>query len=392
MHQLDFTPPAAKHGGSWGWIEKIHTTLERWMADPVVYRWAISNPLTRWVARRRTQQLYDLMGGFVHTQVLISCVRLNVFALLRASPMTVKDLAHRVEVPAASLQRLVLSAIALGLLEHRSQGRVGLGPLGLPVATHEGVRAMVEHNHLLYLDLQDPVAFLRDAWRGDMAGYWPYAHGKESAAEVPQAQDAFSRYSALMDASQNFVVGEILSTYNFSDHQCVLDVGAGKGRFISQLAQQERHLKIQLFDLAPVLQLAQVGLKAQGLLSRASLHPGSFLSDPLPKGADLITLVRVAHDHSDAVVLQILRKAFEALPLGGTLLIAEPMAQEPGQPPLADAYFHYYLLAMGSGRLRTPTELMNLMAQSGLSHLELLPNAMPIHARVLIGRKSKCLP
>jgi len=49
-------------------------------------------------------------------------------------------------------------------------------------------------------------------------------------------------------------------------------------------------------------------------------------------------------------------------------------------------------LAMGSGRLRTPSELMNLMAQSGLTHLELLPNAMPIHARVLIGRKSKCLP
>jgi len=27
-----------------------------------------------------------------------------------------------------------------------------------------------------------------------------------------------------------------------------------------------------------------------------------------------------------------------------------------------------------------------------LTHMELLPNAMPIHARVLIGRKSKCLP
>jgi demethylspheroidene O-methyltransferase len=106
----------------------------------------------------------------------------------------------------------------------------------------------------------------------------------------------------------------------------------------------------------------------------------------------LITLVRVAHDYSDAVVLQILRKAFETLPLGGAVLIAEPMAQEPDQPPLADAYFHYYLLAMGSGRLRTPSELMNLMAQSGLTHMELLPNAMPIHARVLIGRKSKCLP
>jgi demethylspheroidene O-methyltransferase len=57
-----------------------------------------------------------------------------------------------------------------------------------------------------------------------------------------------------------------------------------------------------------------------------------------------------------------------------------------------DAYFHFYLLAMGDGRLRTPQELMDMMQTAGFSHVERVPNAMPIHAQILLGRKSKCLP
>jgi demethylspheroidene O-methyltransferase len=68
------------------------------------------------------------------------------------------------------------------------------------------------------------------------------------------------------------------------------------------------------------------------------------------------------------------------------------MASEADESPLGDAYFHYYLLAMGAGRLRKPSELGAMLAQAGFSHIELVPNAMPIHARLLIGRKTKCLP
>jgi demethylspheroidene O-methyltransferase len=68
------------------------------------------------------------------------------------------------------------------------------------------------------------------------------------------------------------------------------------------------------------------------------------------------------------------------------------MASTRGEQPQGDAYFHFYLLAMGSGRLRTPLELMQLMQGAGFTHMEVLPNAMPVHTRILLGRKSKCLP
>ena len=63
-----------------------------------------------------------------------------------------------------------------------------------------------------------------------------------------------------------------------------------------------------------------------------------------------------------------------------------------GEPATADAYYHFYLLAMGAGRLRTPEELMRLMAQAGFTHLEQVPNPMPLHGRILLGRKSGGLP
>jgi demethylspheroidene O-methyltransferase len=376
------------------WQDSLLQWLERIYASPRLYRWSLSNPLTRWITKRRTQQIFDLMSGFVYSQVLLGCVRLDLFKMLYQKPLDLQQIALQTRVTEQALQRLLVSAVALGLLESRSRQRFGLGPLGVPLAMHPGIGAMVEHNHLLYRDMQDPVAFLNNAWQGGMAEYWPYAHDAQAAERA--AHDKFSRYSDLMASSQEFVVQEILKSYYFEEHRCVLDVGAGKGRFASELALHARHLKIKLFDLPPVLELAKANFQSKGLMDRLTLCPGNFLHDPLPQGADLITLVRVAHDHPDEVVQQLLQKILDALPVGGIFLLAEPMAKTYSQsadgPTQTDAYFHFYLLAMGAGRLRTPEVLMQMMRKAGFAGVELLPNHMPIHAQVLLGRKPKCFP
>ena len=393
-HKLDLADVPSSLQAANTWHDRMLAWLERLYASPRLYSFSLTNPFTRWVTRRRTQKLFDLMAGFVHTQVMLGCIRLDLFKMLHQAPADLQQIAARVNMPAPVLQRLLLSAVSLGLLECRSQSRFGLGPLGVPLATHDGIAAMIEHNHLLYADMQDPVGFLNNAWQGDMAAYWPYAHDAQAATRA--AQDKFSRYSDLMAASQGFVVEEILSSYFFDEHQCVLDVGAGKGRFACDMASHAPHLKVKLFDLPPVLELAKNNVQQRGMCERMSFYPGSFLHDELPQGADLVTLVRVAHDHPDDVVKQLLQKIHAALPLGGVLLLAEPMAQtmsaSQSGSAQADAYFHFYLLAMGAGRLRTPEELMRLMAEAGFGQIEHLPNAMPIHAQLIVARKSKCLP
>lgn len=171
------------------------------------------------------------MAGFVHTQVLLACVRLRILELVCESPRTLGELAAKCQVPASALQRLLESARALRLLELRGQGRYGLGPLGAPVAGHAGLRAMIEHHAVLYQDMQDPVALLLDQLpQGQMAKYWPYAEAEPGTTGERRWQpDQVSRYSNLMSASQPFVVDEVIATYAFTDHRCVLDVGGGQG-------------------------------------------------------------------------------------------------------------------------------------------------------------------
>jgi demethylspheroidene O-methyltransferase len=405
----------ASAGNPPGWRERLAMRWDQWLSSPASYRWALGNPLGRWIMRRRAQQLFDLMAGFVHSQVLLACVRLGWFETLLKQPRTLAELQGPSGLPADSLQRLLHSAVSLGLLELRGQ-RYGLGPLGVPVASHAGLRAMIEHNALLNADLVDPLKLLEHPERSGMHAYWPYPTGgaQEPAplrAPLPGAARAEStdltghnvterdfsqsrpdaaqlaRYSELMARSQRFLIEELLAAYDFGRHRVVLDVGGGQGGWVMALARHAPSLELMLFDLPGVAELARERVQQAGLGARISCHGGSFRDDPLPAGADLITLLRVAHDHADEAVLDLLRAIYQALPVGGHLLLAEPMAEPGGQPSRSDAYFHFYLLAMGRGRLRTAAELSELIGRAGFADVRAIANPVPLHGSLLLARK-----
>ena len=397
MRTLDLAKPQGASSSRPAWRDRLDAWMDSKLTDPSFSRWAAGNIFTRWITRRRAQQVFDVMAGFVYSQVLLACVRLRILELVNESPRTLDELAQICQVPASGLQRLINSAVALRLLSLRGQGRYGLGALGAPVAGHAGIRAMIEHHAVLYHDMQDPVALLRDQMAdGQMMAYWPYVETEGASSQTKHApnsapraweQEKVSRYSQLMSASQPFVVDEVLATYSFAQHHCVLDVGGGQGTFVSRLAGHAAHLKLKLFDLPQVAELARENFSKQSLSGRIEAFGGDFLKDTLPVGADLVTLVRVAHDHPDAHVNTILRAIFNALPSGGTLLLTEPMAQASHEAPLGDAYFHFYLLAMGSGRLRTAKELSDMILAAGFGGVELLANAMPLQTQILVAKK-----
>ena len=370
-------------------FERLRLKVQSSMSSPAAYRFAVKNIFTRWFAKKRTNEVFDLMAGFVNFQVLLTCVRYKILDFVQQSPRTFDELSQLTHLPKETLDRLILSSVSLGLLDKRGEGSYGIGKLGLPVVSYSGIQAMIEHNAVLYADMQDTTRLLKSRDSSLMNLYWPYASEESSVAPLseihPSKQEQFSRYSELMSASQNFVIDEILGTYDFSKHQRVLDIGCGKGRFVSMVAQRYAHLKFDVMDLPQVISLTEQQLKDAQLLSRVSLHPGSFKLDDLPQDLDLVTLVRVAHDHSDEVVERLLRKIYLSLPANGTLLLAEPMADPKGARH--DAYFHFYLLAMGEGRLRTPEQLMAMMRAAGFEHVKLLSNPMPIHTRILVAQK-----
>ena len=365
--------------------EAVARWIEGRVTQPAFRRWAAGFWLTRPLVRRRAAQLFDVVSGFVYSQVLLACVRLDLFEqLARSGPLTAAQLAQQHAVPLRPMQRLLDAAVALRLLRLADGGAYGLGSLGSPMVGNEALAAMVEHHTALYADLRDPLALLRhEGGGGAMAAYWPYAAYPGAQA---LARPAVAEYSALMTASQPMVIEEVMDAYPLHRHRCLLDVGAGEGRFVATLATAAPGLKLMLFDLPAVAQLAQQRLDSLGLAGRVQAHGGSFFDDPLPQGADIVTLLRVLFDHDDAHALAVLRAARAALPRGGTLLVAEPQAGVPGAQAMGDAYFGLYLLAMGRGQPRTAQALTDLMRAAGFAAVRALPTRMPLHAGVLVGK------
>jgi len=346
-------------------------------------RWAAAFPLTRPIARRRAADLFDLCAGFVYSQVLFACVRLHLFEQLNAAPATAEALAARLSIPVDGMTALLDAASSLRLVERRGQGRFGLGPLGAAMLGNSGIAAMVEHHSALYADLADPVALLRGENReGQLARYWPYARG-ETAARL--TREDVSPYTDLMAASQPMVAEMVLGAYSLARHRCLLDVGGGDGSFLVQAAQAAPRLALKLFDLPEVAEIARRRLADAGLGQRASVSGGHFLTDPLPQGADVISLIRVVHDHDDDVVRQLFVRAREALAHGGVLLIGEPMSGRSGCDAVS-AYFDIYLHAMGSGRPRGFEDLAKLLESAGFSKVRQIPTRIPMIASVIVAQ------
>lgn len=366
------------------WRDRLQAATNAAIASPRFRRFAARFPLTRPTARRRAKAVFDLVSGFVYSQVLLACVRLDLLGTLSAGPLSEEALRQRIGLPAEGLQRLLDAAIALQLLARCRDGRLQLGSVGAPIAGDPGIAALIEHHALFYADLRDPVALLRDGARadGELARYWPYCANRSGTGFAPER---IAAYSQLMSASQSLIASEVLDAWSMRRHRRVLDVGGGDGTFLSAVATRWPHLDGFLFDLPPVAERAAARFAAHGLGTRTVAIGGSFLRDPLPLGADLVTLIRVLHDHDDASVMTVLQAARAALPADGRVLVAEPMSATPGAESVGDAYFGFYLLAMGRGRPRTPERIGELLLAAGFTRPRLIPTAMPMQTSVVVA-------
>jgi demethylspheroidene O-methyltransferase len=368
-----------------GWQEPFLRWRDRVLANPETQFLMARVPVLRSVARAKAGRAFDLVAGFVHSQVLSAWVSLGLPQRLRAGPLAQQSLREGTGLGADGFDRLVRACVALDLMSVRAGGRLGLGETGAALLANPGVFAMVAHHERLYRDLTDPVALLRER-RHDtaLAAEWAYA-GAQAPGEA--ARDAVASYSALMAQTQDFIAREALGAYPFARHRHLMDVGGGVGAFLSAVGRRHGGLDLTLFDLPAVVELAGPALETSLPGRNVRRLGGDFHRDTLPEGADLISLVRVLHDHDDAPVQALLRRVAQALPVGGRVLIVEPMADTPGARAMGDSYFGLYLWAMGSGRPRTRGELSAMLREAGFEGVREHPTRQPVLARVLSARR-----
>ena len=350
--------------------------------SPRFHALAARLPLLRRIARAEGEALFSVVSGFVQSQALLALVELRILHRLADSPAALPALAHAAQVPTDRMAVLLQAGAALRLLRQR-RGVWSLTARGAAFLAVPGLEAMVRHHPVLYRDLSDPVAFFRGETEPELAGFWPYVFGAGGAADPALAQ----RYSDLMADSQGLVAEDTLRMVDLRGVRQLMDVGGGTGAFLTAVGRAHRGLKLSLFDLPAVVAGAEARFRAAGMADCVSIRPGSFRDDPLPLGADAISLVRVLYDHSDATVAALLRAVYQALPAGGRVIVSEPMGG--GQHPDAatDVYFSVYTLAMRTGRVRSADEISALLAVAGFADIRKQTGFRPFITSVVEAKR-----
>ncbi len=325
--------------------------------------------------------MFDLVAGFCHSQILQAFVRLKLPQILLDQEMTAEALAAEVDVPQDRMPVLLAGATSIGLVKRRKSGRYALTTRGAALAGVPGLAGMIDHHDVLYLDLADPVAFFKGEVETELAEFWPYVFGASGATD-PRTT---ATYSQLMADSQVLVADDTLTVASLSGCAHILDVGGGTGAFLAAVGAAHPDLQMTLFDLPAVAPAAAERFESAGLSERTEIVTGSFRDDPLPRGSDVISLVRVLYDHADDTVIALLRSAFDALPAGGRIVVSEPMTGGDTPQRAGDAYFALYCMAMRTGRARSQAQIAALLAQAGFAQIQTPKAPRPFITSVVTG-------
>jgi SAM-dependent methyltransferase len=157
------------------------------------------------------------------------------------------------------------------------------------------------------------------------------------------------------------------------DRSRLLDVGGGDGTLAAHILDTAPDLRADVYNLPAVAPLVAATGAARGHAHRLGFVGGDFLTEPLPRGYDALSFVRVLHDWPNDTARHLVEEAYAALEPGGLLLICEEF-RTPDR--LAMQFFwSYFLIGVDScvSRLRDVVFYTKLLAETGFERVAVLP-------------------
>jgi len=114
----------------------------------------------------------------------------------------------------------------------------------------------------------------------------------------------------------------IARQFPWQEYATFVDVGTAQGDLAVQVAAARPHLTGLGFDLPEVAPIFEDYVRTCSVEARLAFAPGSFFTDDLPK-ADVVMMGHILHDWDLAQKQMLIRKAYEAIPVGGALIVYE---------------------------------------------------------------------
>ncbi|KAL3866349.1 hypothetical protein ACJMK2_043654 [Sinanodonta woodiana] len=192
----------------------------------------------------------------------------------------------------------------------------------------------------------------------------PSPHHKAS-----QLVDLQMQFMLSMDGIAATCASAIAQAFDISSHRTAVDLGGGSGRIANEFTNTFPEMEVIVLDLPPVVQATQKHL-LHHQNDRITFVEGDMLVDSLPKG-DLYILGHVLHGFSKANINTILKKIFDKLPRGGSLLVLEKVMSDDKTAPDIPITNNLVLSMITEGRERTILEYRKLLMKHGFKHTKM---------------------
>ena len=270
-------------------------------------------------------RIMQLGFGFWGSKTLLSAIELDLFTLLARGPLDAKSLTERLELHPRSARDFFDALVALGML------------------TREGERYTNTPETDLYLDKAKPsyVGGMLEMCNARLYGFWgsltealrtgsPQNEAKTGGNFFTTLYADVGRLEHFLKAMTGLSIGTaqaMARQFPWKDYRKFVDVGTAQGGVPVQIALAHPHLSGVGMDLPIVQPIFESYVRANGLAGRVTFHPGDFFKDPLPK-TDVLIMGHILHDWDLDEKHMLLRKAYEALPAGGALIVHEAIIDD----------------------------------------------------------------
>ncbi len=264
--------------------------------------------------------------AFWASKTLLSAIEMGLFTELARGPERFDSIRERLGLHARSARDFLDALVALGFLE-RNGDRYANTPatdLFLDRKKPSYVGGLLEMaNHRLYPFWGRLTEALRTG-----APQNELRTGGPGLFETLYADPArLKQFLAAMTGISHGANMTIARAFPWTDYRTFVDVGTAQGDLAAQIALANAHLRGIGFDLPEVAPVFEEYVAAVGVADRLTFLSGDFFKHAFPK-ADVVLMGHILHDWDLPTKKMLIRKAFEAVPAGGALVIYEAIIDD----------------------------------------------------------------
>ncbi|MFN8008252.1 MAG: methyltransferase [Terriglobia bacterium] len=264
--------------------------------------------------------------GFWASKTLLSAVEMELFTELAKHPEDLKTLQGRLGLHSRSARDFLDALVALGFLE-REEGKYRNTPetdLYLDKRKPSYIGGVLEMaNHRLFESWYHLTEALRTGTPQNEARKGGEAFFATLYADPARLKEFLSAMTGISHGANLAIARQ----FPWNEYDLFIDVGTAQGDLATQVALANPHLAGIGFDLPEVEPIFEEYTRFNGVSERLQFVGGDFFNDSLPP-ADVVMLGHILHDWSLEQKKQLLRRAYEAVPDGGAVIVYESIIDD----------------------------------------------------------------